>query len=336
VPDLLKERGVEGRLFLITDHTVSRLYGDGMAANLRDTGREAAVFRIPDGEASKSVRQAEKIWKWMLASGIRRQDAVLALGGGVVGDLAGFAAATVLRGVSWIQVPTTLLAQADASVGGKVGVNFEGKNLVGGFYPPQMVIMDPEVLQTLNVRDHWSGMGEVIKSALIGDRKLFSLLEKRMPAEPGACMELMGTAILRSVKVKARIVGRDERESGLRRLLNLGHTLAHGLERATECGTFRHGEAVIHGLRWAVWFSRDEGWLPPAEAERIETVLGRMTVPGIPAGLNMELFRRAVISDKKQSAGGIRLIVLKGIGRAREVRVADPAPLFENWLRNHA
>jgi 3-dehydroquinate synthase len=272
----------------------------------------------------------------MIRSGITRDSCVAALGGGVVGDLAGFAAAAYLRGLPWIQIPTTLLAQVDSSVGGKTGINHElGKNLIGAFHQPRLVLLDPSVLRTLDIREYWAGMSEVVKYGLIRSEPFFSWLESKWDRlgdqsnhEP---IEHMVSVCCR---IKADVVRRDEKESGLRRILNFGHTLGHALESATGYGLFRHGEAVLHGMRFAAWLSMKRGHLKFTSFSRIDSLLGRFPVPALPAELDAAALSEHMRTDKKRGAQGLRFVLLKGIGRTVMEIPDNPEKCLEEWLKN--
>jgi 3-dehydroquinate synthase len=234
----------------------------------------------------------------------------------VVGDVAGFVAATYLRGLPWIQVPTTLLAQVDSSVGGKTGVNHPaGKNLIGAFWQPAFVLVDPEVLGTLPRRQLHAGLAEVVKTALIGDRELFAQLEGNWEGFLAGDSELLEGAIHRACRVKAEVVSRDERETGLRRVLNFGHTLGHALEAATGYGYFLHGEAVAWGMIGAAWLSWRRGLLGEGEGKRVESLLLSLPKPLLPE-IPREKFREHLRRDKKIVAGRLHYVLLAGIGEA--------------------
>jgi 3-dehydroquinate synthase len=317
----LGEAGLFGRAALISDENVARAHGAAALDALRSAGLEPEIAAIPPGEASKQVARAEALWTWLIERGFRREHAVVALGGGVVGDLAGFVAATYLRGVPFVQVPTSLLAMVDSSVGGKVGVDHPlGKNLVGAFHQPKLVLIDPATLATLPVRERWSGLGEAVKTALLEGGALLPLLEaelERIATGPpdDACVQMLAAC----VHYKARVVAADEREGGLRRVLNLGHTFGHALEQATGYTRFTHGEAVALGLRAAVWLSREMIGLPAAEAERALRLVARIAVEPPRDGVDREAVLRAMGRDKK----GGRFVLLGHLG---EPRVVDGVP----------
>ncbi len=331
---LISERKLGKQAAVISDETVSKLYGDCVLKSLGESRIRPFLHVVPDGEESKSLNVLSEIYTHLIKTGLRRDDMIIALGGGVVGDLAGFAATTYLRGVNFIQVPTTLLAQVDSSVGGKVGINHPlGKNLVGSFYQPKFVLIDPEVLYTLPKREIVAGMGEVIKYALIRDRKFFKLLEENLDTILQLANDkIVSKTINTCCKIKAHVVEKDEKESGLRRILNFGHTLGHALEAATNFNTFKHGEAVIHGMQWASWVSWKKGCLSGEKFKVINTLLNRVHIPPLPAGLNPAGLISKIKMDKKQSGRGLNLVLLKDIGKTRIETTNDLSPLIEKWL----
>jgi len=315
---LIVRRGLRSRTAVITDRTVNGLFSKVLLESLRSEQIEATLFEVPDGEDSKSLDQTEKLYTKLIKYGLKRDGLVIALGGGVVGDLAGFVAATYLRGVNFVQIPTTLLSQVDSSVGGKVGVNHPlGKNLIGSFHQPRLVIIDPLVLDTLPMRERWAGAAEVVKIALIRDLRLFNALEKEMEdlialADVERVADVLETCCL----VKSQIVERDEKESDLRRILNFGHTVGHALEAATKFGVFRHGEAVAYGMAWALQFSRDRGLIDAPQFKRADALLRRFPLPPIPESVTAASLIHHIGLDKKQTSDGLNLVLLKEIGAA--------------------
>lgn len=305
------------RIAVITDDTVAGLYGAAALGSLRGAGFAAELLAIPPGEPSKDLDTVRALYDELLRRGFDRGCGICALGGGVVGDVAGFVAATYLRGLPWIQVPTTLLAQVDSAVGGKTGVNLPaGKNLVGAFWQPEFVLADPGVLATLPPRELRAGLAEVVKAALIADPDLFERLEADWEGFLAGDPSLLEGAIEAACRVKAGVVSRDEREAGPRRVLNLGHTLGHALEAATGYRRFLHGEAVAWGMIGAAWLSERRGLLPPGERARIEALLSRLPKPPIPE-LPREAFLEHLRRDKKIVAGRLHYVFLTGIGEAR-------------------
>jgi 3-dehydroquinate synthase len=308
-------RRAPSRLHLITDSRVRRHHGAAVVAALEATGCPLSISVVPAGEKSKSAEQVGKLWRRMVQVGMDRDGAVVALGGGVVGDLAGFAAASVLRGIPFVQIPTTLLAMVDASVGGKTGINLpEGKNLVGAFHQPEAVIADLRFLRTLAGRERTAGWAEVIKTAAIRDARLFRLLEKERRALIKGREDLLGRVVARCVAIKAEVVAVDEREGGLRRILNFGHTLAHGLEATQGYGGFLHGEAVSVGMVFAARFGEALGHTEAGTATRLEALLDayglpvRARTPSLPALLS------AMKRDKKKGPAGVRWVLLNQLG----------------------
>ncbi|MEK7773341.1 MAG: 3-dehydroquinate synthase, partial [Deltaproteobacteria bacterium] len=251
----LNDLGFKGRAAVVTNPRVGGLYAKAVCGALEAAGVVPAVITVPDGEEYKTLKEASKVYDGLIERMMERSSPVIALGGGVIGDLAGFVAATYLRGVPFIQIPTTLLAQVDSSVGGKTAVNHpKGKNLIGAFYQPRAVFIDPDALKTLDAREMRAGLAEVIKYGVIWDEGFFSFLEKNAEKLLTPGDELI-TAIEMSCRIKAEVVGLDETESGLRSILNFGHTFAHAIEALSGYGTFKHGEAVAIGMHMAARFS---------------------------------------------------------------------------------
>ncbi len=323
----------KARIFVISEETVTALYEEPVKAALARGGFEGNWFTLKPGEASKSFASFEALTNELLDSGIERSDIILALGGGVIGDLAGFAAASLLRGLSFIQVPTTLLAQVDSSVGGKTGINTPfGKNLVGAFHQPKAVLIDPNILATLPLRELKAGYAEVLKYGLIDDPEFFCWLEENGAALLGihpdeAQIEKQIYAIKTSCEAKARIVAADEREAGKRALLNLGHTFAHALE--AECGydgTLLHGEAVAIGMVMALDLSVRMGLADANDRDRLITHLKAVNMMWSAAEIDQKLEADSLLShmakDKKSKAGQIGFI-LGPIGKAAMHRGVD-------------
>ncbi|MDP8925052.1 MAG: 3-dehydroquinate synthase, partial [Chloroflexota bacterium] len=250
LPELLERAGLRGRSRVVADETVWRLHGGAIEAALRDAGRDVALYTLPGGEEHKTLADAERMYDWLIEAGTDRGDHVVAVGGGVIGDMGGFVAATFLRGIPVVQVPTTLLAQVDSSIGGKTGVDHRlGKNLIGAFHQPSLVVADTRFLRTLPEREYRSGWAEIVKMAVIMDADLFARLERR--AETLLRFEdevALAHAVRRSIELKGEVVGADERESGLRVILNYGHTIGHAVEAATGYRRLLHGEAVAIGM----------------------------------------------------------------------------------------
>jgi 3-dehydroquinate synthase len=308
------------RAVVITVPPVGRRYAGRVLRSLRAAGLATARIDVPDGDASKSLRQVERLYHELLRAGADRHSALVALGGGMVGDLTGFAAATYLRGIPFVQVPTTLLAMVDASVGGKTGVNLrEGKNLVGAFHQPRLVAIDVETLRTLPARERAAGLAEVVKKAVIWDAELFAALER----DAEALLELEESALVpaltRAVEIKAEVVRRDERESGPRMLLNFGHTLAHAIEALAGYRGLLHGEAVAIGMVYAAERSEALGYAPLGTAARLEKLCRRLGLPTDPPGFARSAYLAALRVDKKKQDSRIHYVVLEGVGSARTV-----------------
>lgn len=302
------------KLFVVTDTTVGGLYGQRLLDSLSEAGFEARMVSVPAGEQSKSPTMLARLWEDMMEFGLTRTDAVVALGGGVVGDLAGFAAATILRGVDLIQVPTTLLAQVDSSVGGKVAVDLaSGKNLAGCFWQPKLVLMDPDTLNTLDDKTFADGMAEVVKYGCIWDKAFFDFLSVR----PGRAMLMpdIEHILLTCCAIKAHVVMADERDTGMRMLLNFGHTIGHAYELAGHYETWTHGQAVSAGMVAAAKLGVSLGVTPPALPTRLGQVLEALGLPTyIPC--DIRTYTAAVTRDKKGAGSDISVILLKQLGQA--------------------
>lgn len=314
-PEVFRRHVSASDLLIVSNTTVAPLYLRALEESLQP--RRMVATLLPDGEPHKTLTVVERIVDVLVANRFGRDCAVVALGGGVVGDTAGFAAAIYQRGVAFVQVPTTLLAQVDSAVGGKTGVNHPGgKNLIGAFHQPAAVITDIHTLATLPARELRAGLAEVVKYGLIRDSELFAWLEAHaddlLASEPSA----LARVILRSCEIKAAIVGRDEQEHGDRALLNLGHTFGHAIESATGYTQWLHGEAVGAGLVMAARMSQESGLLSGKDLERITTLIGRMGLPARVPGIAPETILAHMRIDKKVQAGRIRLVLLRGIGEA--------------------
>src|SRR3990170_528699 len=306
--------GLKGRAALVTNPTVNALYGDTVVKSLEAAGFRTSVITVPDGEEYKSLEEAGKVFDALIEGRFERSSPIVALGGGVIGDMAGFVAATYLRGVPFIQVPTTLLSQVDSSVGGKTAVNHpRGKNLIGAFYQPRAVFIDPDVLKTLDERELRAGLAEVIKYGVIWDSSFFEFLEQSTDKllEPG---EEIIKAIEKSCAIKAEVVGRDEREEGIRAILNFGHTFGHAIEALSGYGTFRHGEAVAIGMVMAAGLSAKLGGCTEC-GPRIIALLKKLGMPFIPPSIETDSFIEAMKLDKKVSGGHIRFVLASSMGK---------------------
>ena len=313
----MKQAALSGTATIISDENVFSLYGTKIKGILNSTGFSVNDFVVPPGEETKGMDYAIKIYDFLVEHRAERDDIIIALGGGMVGDLAGFVAATFLRGMPWIQVPTSLIAMVDASIGGKVAVNHpEGKNLIGSFYQPDLVLADPQTLTTLPQRELTSGWAEVIKHGLILDEEFVQFLESNMKGLTELEPELLTRAIARSAAIKAQVVSQDEKEKeGKRTILNYGHTIAHGLEAATRYKRFLHGEAVAIGMVGAARLSQRLGLLPSTIVQRQQTILREFGLPTGFSDLNVTEITRAMELDKKVKENAIRWVLLQNIGR---------------------
>jgi 3-dehydroquinate synthase len=300
-------------VLLVSNTTVAPLYASVLKSGLHD--RRIVEVTLPDGESHKTLATVTRVLDVLVANRFARDCTVLALGGGVVGDMAGFAAACYQRGVAYVQVPTTLLAQVDSSVGGKTGVNHPGgKNLIGAFHQPEAVIADTDTLKTLPARELRAGLAEVIKYGLICDEALFDWLEQNMEKLLANDAAALTHVIRRSCQIKAQIVGRDERERGDRALLNLGHTFGHALESLTGYTRWLHGEAVGAGLLMAATMSSESGLMPAASVERLRKLLERTGLPTEARDLKADNVMEHMRIDKKVKGGRIRLVLMRSIG----------------------
>ncbi len=301
---------------VITNSTVAPLYLAKLAAPLRAAGVQVTEVVLPDGEQYKNAATLNKIYDALLENRCERAGTIIALGGGVIGDLAGFAAATYQRGVPFIQVPTTLLAQVDSAVGGKTGINHPlGKNMIGAFHQPRMVLTDTETLNTLPERELRAGLAEVIKYGLIRDLPFLEWIESHLDELLAKRPEALNYAIERSCANKAEIVVADETESGVRALLNLGHTFGHAIEAGLGYGSWLHGEAVAAGMVMAAELSRRMGTLNNADVKRVVDLLRRAGLPVSGPPLGSDRYLTLMALDKKVSAGKLRLVLLEAIGR---------------------
>lgn len=316
VPGLARQH-VEGRCFVVSDSTVGALYGRGLADAL-----DAPLLEIPAGEEHKRWESVERAARWLVGYGVERRDGVVAVGGGVITDLAGFTASITLRGIPWLAVPTTLLGMVDAAVGGKTGIDLDlGKNLVGTFWNPRAVVADPAVLRTLDVRQLRAGLVEVVKAAMIATAGFEHFVDAHLGAVAAGETERAGDLIAAAVRLKADIVAVDEREAGARAALNLGHTLAHALEAGTGYGRFLHGEAVGWGLLAALRLARDRGHLSTVAAQ---AWAGRLAVlapwPALD-GISWEVLAPFVARDKKRSGGRVGWVLPRFGGVVLDVPV---------------
>lgn len=305
------------RCAVIADSQTAPRFGETALASLTQAGFNPSLITFKAGEPSKSTREAARCYDQLAAHRLERRSFVVALGGGVVGDLAGFVAATYLRGIPFVQVPTTLLAQVDSSVGGKVGINLPaGKNLVGAFHQPRLVLCDLDTLQTLPPREYRAGLAEIIKYGIIQDPALFRRLERNLPKLLDRMPQELGHIIARSCRIKAAVVGQDETESGLRAILNFGHTIGHGLEAISRYGQYLHGEAISIGQIAAARISQSLQGMPATDVERIQTLFERA---GLPTTVRLtprtqEQLLNALQLDKKVQGGLVKFVLATRIG----------------------
>ena len=312
----LKLKGFSGRAVIITDSTVRGLYADTLRTGLENAGFDVTVIDVPAGEEQKTLGVAGKLYSKLTAAYAERSTPVFALGGGVIGDLAGFVAATYLRGVPLIQVPTTLLAQVDSSIGGKTAVDHGHlKNIIGVFYQPFMVVADTETLRTIPDVELSSGMAEVIKHAAIRNGRFFDFLDENMGKVKARDSVVLEHIVLENARIKAAVVQRDERESGLRGILNYGHTIGHAVEAVSNF-SLKHGEAVAIGMVAAAKISSRKGILPEKEVARLEDIIRKAGLPVEIPDVDKDEILQAMKHDKKVLHGRIRFVLLKSIGHA--------------------
>jgi len=325
--DLLLPFLAGSQVMVVSNETVAPLYLDRVKRHF--TNHRYAELILPDGEKYKTLEVLDSIFDGLLRARFDRRCTLVALGGGVVGDMTGFAAAVYQRGVAFIQIPTTLLAQVDSSVGGKTGVNHPlGKNMIGAFHQPQCVVADTDTLDTLEQRQVAAGLAEVIKYGLIRDAGFFAWLESSITGLTRRDPELMARAIAVSCQNKADVVAADEREGGIRALLNLGHTFGHAIETGMGYGAWLHGEAVGAGMAMAADLSHRMGWLSASELERVSRILVAAGLPvSAPASLSVDRFTELMAVDKKVLDGTLRLVLLRAIGDALTTADFDPAAL---------
>lgn len=317
--ELLREAGCGEQVGVVTNPTVAGLYLNPVQEALARSGFRVTSILVADGEGHKSLKSLSAIYDQLVKARFERSSCLLALGGGVIGDLAGFAAATFLRGIPYVQVPTTLLAQVDSSVGGKTGVNHrEGKNLIGAFYQPKAVLIDVEVLRTLPRRELLAGLAEVIKYGIIEDAALFALLEEKLEKLLALDRGLLEEAIAASCSIKARVVEKDEREEDYRSVLNFGHTIGHALEALTAYEKFLHGEAVAIGMAQAAAISVGQGLCDAESLGRIHRLIKKAGLPtAIPSNINTPELVKKMEVDKKAAGGKIKFVLCAGIGKTQ-------------------
>jgi 3-dehydroquinate synthase len=313
------------KVAIVTNSTVAPLYLAQLQGALEAAGVSVLPIILPDGEAYKTWETLNLIFDALLSNRCERKTTLIALGGGVIGDMTGFAAACYQRGAPFIQVPTTLLAQVDSSVGGKTAINHpQGKNMIGAFYQPRAVIADMTLLDTLPQRELSAGLAEVIKYGLLGDAEFLSWLEANMAKLVARDHDALAYAVQRSCEMKAEIVSQDEKETGVRALLNLGHTFGHAIEAGLGFGTWLHGEAVGAGMVLAAALSHELGWISQADLERTIRVMEAAGLPTIAPNLGLEAWLEHMSHDKKVEAGRLRFVLLKALGQAE---IVDNVPL---------
>lgn len=329
-PQLLLRHVSGAQVVIVSNESVAPLYMERVRAAL-GTDKHITEVILPDGEQYKTLATLSSVFDQVMAARQNRSCTFVALGGGVIGDITGFAAACYLRGVNFIQLPTTMLAQVDSSVGGKTGVNHPlGKNMIGAFYQPQAVLIDTNTLQTLPARELAAGLAEVVKYGLICDEPFYRWLQASMPKLLAREEAALAEAIERSCVSKAAIVAADEREGGVRAILNLGHTFGHAIETAQGYGSWLHGEAIAVGMLLAMEMSARRGWLDRAEVETFRELLLAMNLPvHIPAGMDPQQFLELMGRDKKVVDGRMRLVLLEALGSACIIDDASEAELVE-------
>ena len=311
-------------VFIVSNTTVAPLYAKTLMHTLSQLGKTVRLLELPDGESFKDWQHLQLIFDELLAHGADRQSMIIALGGGVVGDMAGFGAASFMRGIRFIQVPTSLLAQVDSSVGGKTGINHPlGKNMIGAFHQPVAVIADLNTLRTLPPRELSAGLAEVIKHGAIADADFLDWIEANTSALLACDTDAMAHAVLRSCEIKSAVVSADEREGGIRATLNFGHTFGHAIESGLGYGEWLHGEAVGCGMVMAADLSARLGHISKTDAQRLKRIIASMHLPISPPKLGSQRFMELMQVDKKTEAGQIRYITLGSIGAARIQQVPD-------------
>lgn len=335
-PKALLEPYIHGcQVMIVSNETVAPLYLARYVAAIEALGKTVATCILPDGEKYKNIEHLNLIFDALLASGFNRDCTVLALGGGVIGDMAGFASACFQRGVYFIQVPTTLLSQVDSSVGGKTGINHPlGKNMIGAFQQPQVVLADMSQLKTLPARELSAGLAEVIKYALLGDADFLAWLEQHMDALVQGDEAALAEAVYRSCAHKARIVANDEKEQGERALLNLGHTFGHAIESYLGYGEWLHGEAVATGMVMAADLSQRMGWISAEDLARTKNIIQRANLPIVCPQIPLDDFLAYMAHDKKVLNGQLRLVLMQAVGQAIITKTFDVELMKQAILAN--
>jgi 3-dehydroquinate synthase len=319
IGDALKSLNLSPKVAVVSNPTVLELYGERVSNSIKEAGFDLLTVTIPDGEEYKDLLRLHHIYDELLSYKLDRSSALIALGGGVIGDMTGFAASTYMRGIAYIQVPTTLLAQVDSSVGGKTGVNHKlGKNMIGTFWQPRLVWVDIETLRTLPKKELLAGLAEVIKYGVIYDRELFDFLADNRDRILGLDSEALTHIVQRSCEIKAEVVAKDERETGLRAILNFGHTIGHAIETVTEYKRFLHGEAVAIGMCLEARLSRMLNLIDEGQVSRIKEVIDSYGLPSEkPANINAHSIFLSMQLDKKAVAGELKFILPEKIGSVR-------------------
>jgi 3-dehydroquinate synthase len=315
--DLIVPHLLQKRVMVVTNTTVAPLYLAQLTATLESAGVKVATVVLPDGEAYKNWETLNLIFDALLIDRAERKTTLIALGGGVIGDMTGFAAACYQRGVPFVQIPTTLLSQVDSSVGGKTGINHPlGKNMIGAFYQPKVVLADTDTLKTLPARELSAGLAEVIKYGLIWDADFLAWLEANMDKLRALDATAIAHAIYRSCEIKAQVVAQDEREGGIRAILNLGHTFGHAIETGMGYGNWLHGEAVAAGMVMAAQTSQRMGWISEADVARTRSLIRAAGLPDVAPDLGVDTWLEYMGHDKKVEGGKMRFVLLKKLGEA--------------------
>ena len=329
----LKQLDFPQRIALISNPTVDSFYGQVVEGTLVSSGFNPLKLNVPDGEKYKSLATLESIFDFLIKNGFDRGCGLIALGGGVVGDMAGFAAAIFLRGIPYVQIPTTLLSQVDSSVGGKTAVNHSlGKNLIGAFYQPEMVMIDIDVLNTLEPREVSAGLAEVVKYGVIRDAEFFCWLEDNVAQLRDRHPETLIHAIKKSCQIKADIVAVDEREGSIRAFLNYGHTFGHAIENLSGYGQWKHGEAVSIGMVVAAKISAQQGLCSQKDVDRIAKLLLKLDLPIEPPNFSLDEYIVSMQRDKKVKQGHLTLVLNQGIGDVVLHKVTDISSVFSSIL----
>ena len=318
ISDILRDLGAGKKVVIITNPSVNKFYGEAVNSGLRGAGFDSHTVEVPDGEEFKTIREAERLYDELITLKVDRGSTIAALGGGVIGDLAGFIAATYMRGIPYIQIPTSLLAQVDSSVGGKTAVNHpEGKNMIGVFYQPRAVIIDTKTLRTLPREELLAGLAEVVKYGIIADADLFEYLERNIKAVLLLNHDALRYIIKTSCRIKGSVVELDEREAGYRAVLNFGHTIGHAIETLTQYRDFRHGEAISIGMVYAVRLSEEMGFCARDDSSRIESLLSNIGLPTQLPDLEPDDIIASIYLDKEVRNDKIRFVLTEGIGKVK-------------------